>query len=416
MPPRAGLLLPLRSGGIQRISRRAVLRGTARSSAAVVDLVRLEDVTRLDYVRRSLDGLPARWGKPAYTATAASSATPNPAPTRSPRVPAGPAAKLITEGSGGAGRRPIGAKQGPQPVGGDRPRVANGLADVGRPTGSEAFDEVCEVGPQIPRVGRLQPDLPAAVCPPDLEIGNRSLRRPVFALARQQQNVDETSDAQADVHEDPDRTRPGNFHHGALEDLPEAQVPPNPRPLGIYHHEQIITPSSVCRSGTSPPSMPASALILDSSSEQRQRCDNPRAPGSRSLRRPGSTCRPSSVGRPSRTAREAPWCFGWRGRGRSCGRSARVVRSGSATSSRRPRSPLTTVVALALTSFLTAGCGAGVTPASAAEEPREIRAKGLLEQVPPDSPEFVESGLERLRDGVHARSTLTQDRGTTFSR
>ncbi|MEW1635257.1 hypothetical protein AB0469_14370 [Streptomyces sp. NPDC093801] len=73
-------------------------------------------------------------------------------------------------------------------------------------------------------------------------------------------------------------------------------------------------------------------------------------------------------------------------------------------------------MALALTSFLTAGCGAGVTPASAAEEPREIRAKGLLEQVPPDSPEFVESGLERLRDGVHARSTLTQDRGTTFSR
>ncbi|MEU0625357.1 hypothetical protein ABZ329_31400 [Streptomyces rubiginosohelvolus] len=129
------------------------------------------------------------------------------------------------------------------------------MADVGRPTGTDAFDEVGEVGPQILRVGRLQPDLLATVCPPDLEVGNRALRWPLFALAWQQQNVDKASDAQADVHEDPDRTGPGNLHHSALEDLPEAQAPPNPSPLGICHHEQIIAPSSVCLSGTALPSI-----------------------------------------------------------------------------------------------------------------------------------------------------------------
>lgn len=41
----------------------------------------------------------------------------------------------------------------------------------------------------------------------------------------------------------------------ALEDLTEAQVPPNLSPLDICHHEQIITPSSVCLSGTAPPSV-----------------------------------------------------------------------------------------------------------------------------------------------------------------
>ncbi len=61
------------------------------------------------------------------------------------QVPVG--ASATSPVSGGAGRRAIGAKQGPQLVGGDRPRVTNGLADVGRPTGTEAFDEVCEVGP-----------------------------------------------------------------------------------------------------------------------------------------------------------------------------------------------------------------------------------------------------------------------------
>ncbi|MFE3267477.1 hypothetical protein [Streptomyces sp. NPDC059215] len=158
--------------------------------------------------------------------------------------------------SRGAGRRPTGAKQGPQLVGGDRPRATNGLADVGRPSGTEAFDEVCEVVPQIPRIGRLQPNLLAAVRPPDLEVGNRAFRRPVLTLVRQQQDVDETSDTQADVHEDPDRTGPGNLHHGALEDLPEAQVLANPGPLGICHHERIIAPSSVRLSGTALPSLP----------------------------------------------------------------------------------------------------------------------------------------------------------------
>ncbi|MFD8288810.1 hypothetical protein ACFV2B_11385 [Streptomyces lavendulae] len=74
------------------------------------------------------------------------------------------------------------------------------------------------------------------------------------------------------------------------------------------------------------------------------------------------------------------------------------------------RGPQATVVALALTSLLTAGCGAEATPAPSTEETQGIHAKGLLEQIPPDSPEFVESGLEKVTDGVHARSTLTQDR------
>ncbi|MGW1643099.1 hypothetical protein [Streptomyces lavendulae] len=65
-------------------------------------------------------------------------------------------------------------------------------------------------------------------------------------------------------------------------------------------------------------------------------------------------------------------------------------------------------MALALTSLLTAGCGAEATPAPSTEETQGIHAKGLLEQIPPDSPEFVESGLEKVTDGVHARSTLTQ--------
>ncbi|MFD1313244.1 hypothetical protein [Streptomyces kaempferi] len=95
----------------------------------------------------------------------------------------------------------------------------------------------------------------AAVSPPDLEIGNRAFRRPVFTLVRQQQDVDKTSDTQADVHEDPGRTGPGNLHHSALEDLPEAQVLADPGPLGICHHERIIAPSSVCPSDTALPSL-----------------------------------------------------------------------------------------------------------------------------------------------------------------
>lgn len=87
----------------------------------------------------------------------------------------------------------------------------------------------------------------AAVCPPDLEICNRACRRPVTAPFRKQQDVDEASAAQADVHEDPDPTGPGNLHDCALENLPEAQVPPNPGPLGVCHHDRIFAPTSGSR-------------------------------------------------------------------------------------------------------------------------------------------------------------------------
>lgn len=110
--------------------------------------------------------------------------------------------------------------------------------------GTKTFDEVCEVAPQISRVGRLQPDLLAAVGPPDLEIGHRAFHWPVSALFRKQRDVDEASDAEADVHEDPDRTGPRNLHDGALEDLPEGQTLPNPSPLGSCHHARIIALSS----------------------------------------------------------------------------------------------------------------------------------------------------------------------------
>lgn len=79
---------------------------------------------------------------------------------------------------------------------------------------------------------------------------------------------------------------------------------------------------------------------------------------------------------------------------------------------RARRGPLTAAVALALTSFLTAGCSGETASAPAGEEAQGIRAKGLLEKVAPDSPEFVESGLERVPEGVHARSALTK--GKTY--
>lgn len=98
---------------------------------------------------------------------------------------------------------------------------------------------------------------------------------------------------------------------------------------------------------------------------------------------------------------------------------------------RVPRSTLTAAAALALASFLTVGCGSGsappadtpwaVTPVDPAgapssavesEEARGNRAKGLLEKIDPDAPEFVASGLERVPDGVHARSSLTK--GETY--
>ncbi|MDK9500172.1 hypothetical protein QEZ40_005799 [Streptomyces katrae] len=101
------------------------------------------------------------------------------------------------------------------------------------------------------RIVRLQPDLPTAVRPPDLEVGDRAFHRPVIASFRKQKDVDEAADAQADVHEDPDRTGPGNLHYGALDDLPEAQPFPNPSPLGVCHHERIFAPppAPTARSG-----------------------------------------------------------------------------------------------------------------------------------------------------------------------
>lgn len=118
----------------------------------------------------------------------------------------------------------------------DRPAVANGLADVGWPTRSDTGSEVREVLPQVLRIGRLQPELLTAVCPPNLEVSDGAFGGPLFCLFRQQQDVDEASDAQADVYEDPDRPRSGHLHDSAPQDLPEAQIPSNPLPLRIRNH------------------------------------------------------------------------------------------------------------------------------------------------------------------------------------
>ncbi|EFL19365.1 predicted protein [Streptomyces sp. C] len=77
---------------------------------------------------------------------------------------------------------------------------------------------------------------------------------------------------------------------------------------------------------------------------------------------------------------------------------------------RAGRGPLTAVVALACSSFLAAGCSGPTPSGSASEEAQGVRAQGLLEKVAPDAPEFVESGLERVADGVHARSALAGGR------
>ncbi|MFE4772995.1 hypothetical protein [Streptomyces sp. NPDC056713] len=131
---------------------------------------------------------------------------------------------------------------------GRRTWVTDGTANVGRPTGSEAFNVICEVATQIPRIGRLQPDLLAAVGPPDLELTDGALRWPVLTLIRKQRSIDEASDGQADVHEDPDHTGPRNVHDGALEDLPEAQASAIPNPLGICHRERIIASTALLAS------------------------------------------------------------------------------------------------------------------------------------------------------------------------
>lgn len=53
-------------------------------------------------------------------------------------------------------------------------------------------------------------------------------------------DVDEPSEAQADFHKDPNGAGARNVHDGAFEDLPEAQAPKDPSPLGICHHQHVI--------------------------------------------------------------------------------------------------------------------------------------------------------------------------------
>ncbi|WP_406054407.1 hypothetical protein OG462_03765 [Streptomyces sp. NBC_01077] len=88
------------------------------------------------------------------------------------------------------------------------------------------------------------------------------------------------------------------------------------------------------------------------------------------------------------------------------------------------RKPLTAIVPLALCSLLAAGCTDGATPSGnpsesatgkptatqspqgESEEDLGKRAKAALETVSPDDPEFVASGLERVREGMHTVSPL----------
>ncbi|MCX5226654.1 hypothetical protein ABZY16_08740 [Streptomyces sp. NPDC006553] len=61
--------------------------------------------------------------------------------------------------------------------------------------------------------------------------------------------------------------------------------------------------------------------------------------------------------------------------------------------------------AAAPTSAPTSTPPAGGTAAAAAHEKR---VKDVLDRVSPDAPEFIESGTERVEDGVHHRSRLTK--------
>ncbi|WP_053650013.1 MULTISPECIES: hypothetical protein [unclassified Streptomyces] len=86
------------------------------------------------------------------------------------------------------------------------------------------------------------------------------------------------------------------------------------------------------------------------------------------------------------------------------------------------RKPSTAVAPLLLLSLLAAGCTGGAKPSgtpsatgkpTATEQPRGEneqergkRAKAALETVSLEDPEFVESGLERVREGVHNLSPL----------
>lgn len=97
------------------------------------------------------------------------------------------------------------------------------------------------------------------------------------------------------------------------------------------------------------------------------------------------------------------------------------------------RKPLTAIVTLALVSLLAAGCTDGATssgtpsesatgkptstqsPPGEGEEGQGKRAKAALETVSPDDPEFVESGLERVREGVHNLSPLKKGKAYKVS-
>lgn len=87
-----------------------------------------------------------------------------------------------------------------------------------------------------------------------------------------------------------------------------------------------------------------------------------------------------------------------------------------------PRKSMAAAATLALISFLASGCSSQSTtppgtpssgkpattssPSGEDEEAQGSRAKAVLETISPDDPKFVESGLERVSDGVHARSSL----------
>ncbi|MFC9592021.1 hypothetical protein ACFTUC_19805 [Streptomyces sp. NPDC056944] len=93
------------------------------------------------------------------------------------------------------------------------------------------------------------------------------------------------------------------------------------------------------------------------------------------------------------------------------------------------RTPLTAAVGLALAGLLATGCTDGApaaapspsatgkppetrSPRAGGEHEQGERAKAALSTVSPDDPEFVASGLERVRDGAHDRSPLTK--GKTY--
>lgn len=94
------------------------------------------------------------------------------------------------------------------------------------------------------------------------------------------------------------------------------------------------------------------------------------------------------------------------------------------------RKPLTATATLALLTALATGCTtpSGTPPESPTksptgtrslpgenEEDQGKRAKAALETVSPDDPEFVESGLERVGDGVHSRSPLKKGKSYRVS-